>query len=298
MNLKTLSLGLFLTFALSLGLGRYFDTRCENGCLQTIAEKSHGNFHFRFDDDDAGGDDDVDFGSKSEDPVTLPFGKIEHLEELEVNLVQTELEIMKGPALMVRAQGIVSDKKWKIDTSDRKLAIDMRDKGPDSLHLELPADFKGRIKITTVSGEIVLGPELTMDELSLNSASGDIRLSSWPAKELSVNTVSGDFKSDVAPKIVTKEITIRGVSADFNFEANSGFEDLKIQTVSGDVALKINGKADFDYRLHSISGDFKGIPGGVLQEAIANKEMKGTVGETKKSSLEFESISGDFTLTL
>lgn len=280
MNLKTLTLGLLVLFFTSFGLGRYFDSQCgDKSCLKSLAESQNGNFHFSFGDFDSDSDsqDVAVLGTASEE--TFDVSAVTDLQELEIGVVQSDVEIQVGKALLVRAEGLQGKDKFVIKATNNKLSLQVKDHGPDRLYLEVPEGFKGKITLATVSGELELG-------------------SSVAPAFLNVNTVSGDFHYEPAQNVLIKEIRLNGVSGDFRFDLNSGFEFLRVQTVSGDVALKIKGKADFDYRMHAISGDFKGVPGAVLREGIAKREIEGTVGEKGKARVEFESISGDFDLSL
>lgn len=282
-----------------LALGKYFDSRCETSCLQAAAKASGGqlridggNFHWSDDDsDNAGG------GSSGValTPIVLP--DVAAIKEIEVVVVSTDVRVKASTTLEARAANYRTNKGWIIQADEGKLILDLRDKGPRRLELSLPAGFNGRVELTTVSGDLSIEEKLDLYQLEINATSGNTKLSSWPKNEFSLNTVSGDFRGS-AESASPKHIEIQGVSADIDLEINGTFQTFRSETVSGDVTVKLKGKPEFEYRLHSISGDFSGIPGGATKEGIANREMEGKVGEPKDSRLDFESISGDFKMTL
>ena len=73
--------------------------------------------------------------------------------------------------------------------------------------------------------------------------------------------------------------------------------DLSAQTVSGDVRVSLPKSLFFSYHLHSISGDFEGLPpGGNLKEGFGGKELVGALGNPVKTDIRFESVSGGFEL--
>lgn len=282
---------------LSLGLGKYFDSQCVSSCL--MAANTHGgSFNltvgdgfFSVSDDDEGGSDSV----STLRAVTLP--DVADLQELVIRVVSTDLKIIAADKLAARAVDYRTDKGWAIRSNGKELLLDLRDKGPGRLELDLPPSFKGRLELTTVSGDVQVGENLAINQMKIHSTSGHTDLASWPKDEFSISTVSGDLSSSAqgpAPKV----IDIEGVSADIDIQLGSPFQTFRTKTVSGDVSVRLRGKAEFDYSLHSISGDFRGIPGSVTKEGVANRQMDGRVGEPKDSRFEFESISGDFKMTL
>ena len=131
----------------------------------------------------------------------------------------------------------------------------------------------------------------------LQSASGDVALSSWPTENLEINTVSGEVKIRGTEGKVPKIIALHTVSGEVNITVSKPFEKLSAQTISGEVNLQVPSNLVFSYQLHSISGDFEGIPeGGVSHNSVGDKSLTGQIGKSGSSAFRFESVSGDFNL--
>lgn len=298
-KLGKICLGLAATAIISLSLGRYFDSQCEMGCLMAagkdVIDKKGGDWNIQITDDDR---DEIK-GNRIEGPLLVKLPDMKTLATVKVKVVSTEVKVMKGDQLEVKAFEYRTDKEWEITGSGGLLSLDFLEKGPERVEITLPANFAGKLNISSVSGDLEIGQAMPLAELDLQSTSGDISIASWPTESLSINTVSADVSGRNAGEAAPQKVKLQAVSGDFNIEIPSGFETFTANTVSGNVNVKFTGKKpEFEYRLHSISGDFRGIPGAVVQEGIANRETGGKVGEPKGSRLEFESISGDFELTL
>ncbi|RZA27249.1 MAG: hypothetical protein EOP10_00825 [Proteobacteria bacterium] len=297
-NLSKVAWSLLAVTVVSLSLGKYFDSQCDIGCLfaegKSIASKNGDDFNFTLSDDDYIGNNKE---PRISGPLAVKLPMVAALQKLSYRGVSTEVKIRKGPALAVRAYDYNTDKKWKISESGNELRLDFQRKGPDRLEIDLPPDFKGALALSTVSGNLDIGEGLELLDLRIQSTSGDVSYQSHPAGDLSVNTVSGDISSSKVGTVSPKTVDIKSVSGDSQIELSAGFQRFKANTVSGDVKVSVTGKdAAYEYRMHSISGEFTGIPGAVVKEGIANRETDGKVGEPKGARLEFESISGDFQL--
>ncbi len=296
-NLSNVAWSLLAVTVVSLSLGKYFDSQCDIGCLfaegKSIASKNGDDFNITF----SGDDDENDKKPRISGPLEVKLPTLSVLTKLSYQGVSTEVKIRKGAVLAVRAYDYQTDKKWKIQESGNELRLDFQRKGPDRLEIDLPADYKGTLALSTISGNLDIGEGLAFIDLKIESTSGDVNYQSHPSGDLSINTVSGDISSNKLGAVGPKTVDIKSVSGDCQIEILSGFQSFKANTVSGDVKILLSGKDPaYEYRMHSISGEFTGVPGAVVKEGIANRETDGKVGEPKGARLEFESISGDFQL--
>ncbi len=299
-KLSKLAWSLSAVTVVSLSLGKYFDSQCEIGCLlaegKSIAGKNSNSFNITFSDDDD--EEESDKKPLIGGPLEVKLPTVAALKKLSYRGVAAEVKIRKGAALAVRAFNYRTDKTWKIEASDNELRLDFQKKGPDRLEIDLPTGFKGELDLSTVSGNLDIGEGLELVDLTIQSTSGDVSYKSHPAGDLTIKTVSGDVSSNTLGAVSPKTVDIESVSGDCQVELSSRFQSFKANTVSGDIKVSLSGKdSAYDYRMHSISGEFTGIPGASIKEGIANRETDGKVGEPKGSRLEFESISGDFQLS-
>jgi DUF4097 and DUF4098 domain-containing protein YvlB len=306
-NTRWVMIALFAVIV-SFGIGKLIDTRCEGGCLNTsiheeLAKNGNkldflgGGFHFS--DDSIEGKFDSDESDGATDAVAqLP--SLDGVERIEVQSVNTDWSVQPASSeVQLRLQGARSS-MWSVKKDGKTLMIQVKAGGADSADLTLPDSYKGKLLIKTVSGELNLGEVRSLSALQLDSASGDLSIHTWPSETLEVNTVSGDVRIAAPVSIPqAKDITLHSVSADFSLEINSPFHAIHVQTVSGSLRMAANKNLSFAYEMHSVSGDFLGLPsGGTVKEGFGTKEMSGKAGSdtAATANLHFESVSGDFSL--
>ena len=290
-----------------LSIGRFFDNRCEGvSCIEqtfnSSVAKNGGNFSFHFGDHDDPAridhediDETID-GKGAEVDAELP--PTEDVDSIEIRSVSTEWIVRTVPGKLAVRFHEVRLKKWTISKDGKKLVIDVKPSGAQSADLDLPEAFKGSLRIGTISGTIDLGDKIALSQLILNTASGDVTVHSWPSTKLEINTVSGEVRTPEGIRGASpKDIVLQSVSGNFDVNFPSAFESLSAHTVSGGVRLKIPKTLEYVYDLHSVSGDFEGMPkGGTVNEGFGNKEMKGSTGNSVKAKIAFDSVSGDFDL--
>lgn len=113
----------------------------------------------------------------------------------------------------------------------------------DGVSAELTANrLAGEQSYRTVSGDMVL--DRASGTIRIHGVSGDVSLRADDAVALDANTVSGDL-SVVAPR----------------------YDAVRVVTVSGDVELEGALDADGDHRIQTVSGDLSlGVDGGITLE--------------------------------
>ncbi|MBC7660699.1 MAG: DUF4097 family beta strand repeat protein [Chitinophagaceae bacterium] len=285
----------------SLSLGRWFDSRCDKGCLQSVLHNSFanvgndfstklGDFHVDSDEEN----DEVSSGSST--LADLPA--LDGITVIHVKSVATDWVVNQTAETFALS---LSSQKHKdrvvVAKKGSTLTIEIKANGPKQAELSLPIKFIGKLELGTVSGDIHVSSKLALAALKLDTASGDLKLEGWPRDALEINTVSGNVQSTADEPIMAKTIQFQSVSGDLKAHISEGFQSFTAHTVSGTVRLKLPKALAFVYKLHAISGDFMGMPkGGDLKDGFGNKDLKGTFGVNPQSRVEFESVSGDFEL--
>jgi len=153
------------------------------------------------------------------------------------------------------------------------------------------------IDAVTVSGDIAA--KNIQQDIRINSVSGNIDLRDSTGK-VEVSTVSGDFNAQVD----AQEVDISTISADVDF-VSTEFESLYATSVSGDVYVRGNVKANGEVKMSSVSGEVvletsKNLsarvslqtgPGGDIENSVTNHKPETSFINDK--SLSFKSGSGD-----
>lgn len=191
----------------------------------------------------------------------------------------------------------------------------------------LPAGYSGQLKIGTVSGDISISMDLSLEgDLNLASTSGDIntnsqnikakrvnvastsgeiRLSVLETSEVNASTTSGDIWIDradapAACASTSGEITVSGGAGDRDISTTSG--DIKVKELSGRISVSstsgevhVSGEQGCG-RMGTTSGDvflsLAELSGDISVNTVSGEV---TMELPEKSSLEFEAdtASGD-----
>ena len=173
----------------------------------------------------------------------------------------------------------------------------------------LPAGYEGEISVKTVSGEISVDRELSLQQkLKLSSTSGDITTKNVAAEQVMIASTSGEVR---AGELTAKEIEISTTSRDIRLDkaagrllatstsgevtVSDGSGERKVSTTSGDI--RISG-IDSKFSVSSTSGE-------VTLEGQSGFGTVGTTsGDTRLSvaqltgDLDISTSSGEVTLQL
>lgn len=322
-RMRNLVIGLGAFTLVSLGLGKFFDTRCESSCIgEAFAANAKdgldglGDFNIVFDDNDkitikkgdgpnihitTNGSDslggDADNPSRTDKPFTetLP-GK--DLKELEIRSYVTDWKVVESADDQVHFvfKGYLPN-EWTVKNSGGKLELEVTKKGPNQGELQLPKTFAGKLTLTNISGDISVEKLAVTEEFHLMNVSGDLNVKAAPSKALSINTVSGDV--DFEPASLNKDLDIayNSVSGDLQASLKTPVKEFEVQSVSGDVELSAGKTVGFDFEMEGISASFEGLPRDTQQqEGFGNRSAKGSFGTGPKGKLKFNSVSGEFNL--
>lgn len=230
-------------------------------------------------------------------------GTAEDVERVEIESISCDLKTEPGNTFSYRIRGRWSDDtvpaitrnggRWRIDCG-----LDA-----DRLELVLPASLVELI-VKTVSGDIdtVLPDE---SNLTAKLVSGDLSCKG-AGGVFAVITASGDVSvdgrsTDVDVRTASGDVRISGSSGDVNVASQSGDlsiqgvsaeQDVKIQTMSGDVRVKLKAGAAPEILAESISGDVSS-PGERVGRGQVSNTIRATGGPGRVHA---KSVSGDVTL--
>ena len=137
--------------------------------------------------------------------------------------------------------------------------------------LRIPADWKGEIAASTMSGPL-RARGLTGSDFSVSTISGNLRANELCAMTLSLRTVSGslhatDLKADAlslrtvsgslsAERTEAQKVKVTSVSGDINLSLTESPERTDINSVSGDSALELPAECA-KISLRSVSGKLR-----------------------------------------
>lgn len=106
-----------------------------------------------------------------------------------------------------------------------------------------------KLQINTVSGDIDIN-SLKFEDIDTNSVSGDHQLEEIKANKIQTNSVSGDLQ---AKNLDIPKLESQSISGDVEI-IKSVIDDLYSETVSGDIDVKLNGnKLDYKIEIKSIA---------------------------------------------
>lgn len=111
----------------------------------------------------------------------------------------------------------------------------------------LISGLKSDATISTVSGDLVI--DKLEGEIMLNSVSGELAVQEHTGR-ISAHTVSGDITASGA---ITR-FSADGVSGDVYLDIKGGPDEIKVNTVSGNITARLEGGHGADYRINTVSG--------------------------------------------
>lgn len=179
------------------------------------------------------------------------------------------------------------------------LSIDETDRGKTfglinlqsnlNLVIELPASWRRSLTIETVSGNVTLG-DLKLNQLKVETTSGDIMAKTINTEGVFMRSISGNM----AFQRLTGRASIESTSGDVNFVLNEMNHDIKIDSVSGDITMRLEKNIEFELKSSTVSGRIANtLP---LQTSLSGRRnMFGQKGDGGKT-IDIETVSGDISL--
>ena len=240
------------------------------------------------------------------------FTQIEHLEERTIHEEDIDMSSIKKITIETTSANIELDQKTQdasgmvilsgtapegavrldIDASEDELTIKVvREDGLLSIkHLQLsvtlPDTINPDITIDTVSGD-AQADIIQSQQFEYNSISGDLESESLKAKDIKLDTKSGD----VHLSSVVGDFELNTTSGDLYVFYENFANDVKVESVSGDIRLSFAEPIDFDLDFKTTSGDSDiGVP--VKIKKSEDREFQATAGDGG-NKIEISTVSGD-----
>jgi len=181
------------------------------------------------------------------------------------------------------------------------------------IKLYVPEQAAGEVRVA--SGDVIVGTDLR--ELTVATASGDIRVNATVGGDFGAKTASGDIKTrgiggHVLIATASGDVTIEDVGGDLSFNSASG--DLRANKVAGMVEIKgvssdvsIAAVSGHTVRARTLSGDVRlRVPPGrtidldmqTLSGEVVNRLTRSDddTGPKKALAISVKTVSGDLKL--
>lgn len=174
------------------------------------------------------------------------------------------------------------------------------------IEILLPKDYGRDVEVHTVSGIIGLNGA-NLNELRAQSVSGKVDAGDSSAAFLRAETVSGAINaagtySSVIANTTSGEISISGINGPTTSKSVSGRivlsmdiirGDNRIETVSGDIEVRMSGQNDFSYALSTVSGNISVVKAGVETTGESSLEQ---IIPALNEMYRLSTVSGDISL--
>jgi hypothetical protein len=164
-----------------------------------------------------------------------------------------------------------------------------------TLEVKLPASFKGKLQFKTTSGDLSL-KGATLQGLSVEGVSSDLKLESVALHEAKIQTTSGDVDLEGRVDRLQAETVSGDVQVEFDPAQAKALERLEIETTSGDVTAYISENLDARIQVSSVSGEITTdiqplIAAGFTEKPSAEAQLGAGRGEVR-----FKTVSGDISI--
>jgi DUF4097 and DUF4098 domain-containing protein YvlB len=157
----------------------------------------------------------------------------------------------------------------------------------------------GKVNVESKDLTVWLPRTLSLGEIDVYSASGDVELNDILTREVDVETVSGDMRiscaaDSVDAETVSGEVSITGDVRKLEAETVSGAvtvsagacRDMDIETTSGDVALTLNESGGFTLKFDTVSGELR-------SDIALSVQGETYVSGNGSGSIKVDTVSGD-----
>jgi lia operon protein LiaG len=177
------------------------------------------------------------------------------------------------------------------------------------LDVYIPENYKKSMDIETVSGGISID-KLEADSFRIHTTSGDLKINSIVASTTDFSSVSGTINikellskssgfettsGDIKIEAITGDIKANSVSGSITAVYKAFNNEVKAETVSGDVDLSLPQASEFKVDFSTTSGELDNDFPLVITGKVEKREVKGTVGNGQKT-IRIETTSGDATI--
>jgi lia operon protein LiaG len=146
---------------------------------------------------------------------------------------------------------------------------------------------KDNISVSSISGNCSIDKSIS-DYAKINTSSGDIIIDSLEAEDIKFRTISGDAKLNITADEAELDSTSGNIVAEFT----DGFEKISAKSISGNVKLGIPGKAEFTADLKTLSGSINCKDFSMNISSSGERVLKGRVGRGD-GKINISTTSGD-----
>lgn len=242
---------------------------------------------------------------------------VKDISQLDLETIFEDIEIVKtsGDQVHVKYFAIISEKSSKKApeydvNSTIKFHVNWKNLNVSAhgmMIVEVPEDFKGDIKVQSVSGDVIID-EINGDKVTINTVSGDFDLIKSESETLKVSTVSGEVEivdvsnEDLDIGTTSGNIDLKGYFEDMDINTVSGEVEIQmdqvsgnieIDTTSGEVLINVE-EADANIDFNSVSGDLM-VAYDIDTSVDKEHKLKGQIG-SGKFDIEVDTVSGDIDL--
>jgi len=180
------------------------------------------------------------------------------------------------------------------------------------LEVAIPKDYRGALRIRSVSADLELPPGRSFTTLEARTVSGAIEFGAFTADRFTAHSVSGDIRCDAATASadlsttsgaiivggLTGDCTARTVSGKVELAWTSFAGSIDVGTTSGDVTLAIPAGSGFRLDAASTSGRISTEHPVAVQGSAAGpgrRTLAGDVG-SGAGSVKVRTVSGSITI--
>ncbi|ALC82319.1 MULTISPECIES: LiaG family protein [Bacillus] len=212
---------------------------------------------------------------------TTASADVSDIDEIEVSSRSTNVDIVGEERDDIYAE-LHGGKNISLDASESggKLSLNVKHKGlsffsffqDHKLVVHVPAEYKENLSADLTSGNLRLSADhqLSLDQLSLETSSGNIKVDEVDAKELNVKGTSGNIglsdinASNSTLRTTSGNIEIENLTGKIHSKLTSGnvtvslnelTNDLQFQLTSGELSLSLPEDADIALEANTTSGD-------------------------------------------
>ncbi|MCX7747480.1 MAG: DUF4097 domain-containing protein [Clostridia bacterium] len=156
-----------------------------------------------------------------------------------------------------------------------------------TLNVYMPKAYSENLKVNTVSGNVYLD-KFSLKNLECDTVSGNIRLDSVVSKAARLNTVSGEGELEDC----SGDLDFKSVSGGLDARYNTFSNNIKADTTSGDVQIKLPESAEFEIKYDTMSGDYESDFPVTVTGKGSNSGFRGYNG-SDKNKIEVNTVSGN-----
>ena len=154
------------------------------------------------------------------------------------------------------------------------------------LDISIPKSYIDDLNINTTSGNTYINNS-TLNYFQSNTVSGNLKVEGLTSKTSKLSSISGELKlSDF-----NGDLTAHSVSGNLNVSYTNFDNNIKVGTTSGETTITLPGNAEFYLDYSTVSGDTNcGFP--IVSSGHRRNGMIGSIG-SNKNQINVSSVSGN-----